>query len=193
MSFHSFKETLRSCSTSASASSSLSRFQPPSPLRKPPKSSIAHQLLRLDPTPSLSPRKEPTPDEVAREVPLEPPVHSHFSPRKPPKSSLYQQLQRLNLPDFTPSLSVPKRNLHESGGGSKVDEDEVGGEEVVDLSVNWRPSIAHSTIESRGPYEPLVLSAPGEGPLLQVMVLYQHITVLVGLVHCPSFMSVIKF
>lgn len=180
MSFHSLKETLlRPCSTSTSTStstsSSLSESQPPSPPRRPPKTSLAHQLLRLDPIPSLLLRKEPTLDESARDSPLEPPVPSQFPPRKPPKSSLSQQLQRLDLPDFSPSLPIPKRNTDKAGEDGKDGEEEEDSEEereeVADVRVNWRLPVAHSGIETRGPYEPLVLSAPGEGPLVQVMVL----------------------
>ncbi|KAF3332904.1 Switch 2 [Carex littledalei] len=169
MSFHSLKETLlRPCSGSTtSTSSTLSDSQPSFPLRKPPKSSLAHQLLRLDSIPSLLLRKEPTPDDGVRDSPLEPPVPSQFLPRKPPKSSLSQQLQRLDLPDFAPSLSIPKRNTDKAGEEEEEDGEEER-EEVADVKVNWRRPVAHSGIETRGPYEPLVLSAPGEGPLVQV-------------------------
>lgn len=174
MSFHSLKETLlRPCSastsTSTSTSSSLSHSQPSFPLRKPPKSSLAHQLLRLDPIPSLLLRNEPTPtaDYGVRDSPLEPPVPSQFLPRKPPKSSLSQQLQRLDLPEFSPPLLIPKRNTDKAGEEEEDGEEE--REEVADVRVNWKLPVAHSGIETRGPYEPLVLSAPGEGPLVQVV------------------------
>lgn len=49
------------------------------------------------------------------------------------------------------------------------------------MRINWRRPIPHSGIETQGPYEPLVLSAPGECPLVQVMVLYRDMVILVEL------------
>lgn len=48
------------------------------------------------------------------------------------------------------------------------------------MRVNWRRPVPHSGIEARGPYEPLVLSAPGDYPLVQVIVFYQDMAVPVG-------------
>ncbi|KAJ4782677.1 DNA repair/recombination protein [Rhynchospora pubera] len=172
MSFHCLKETLlRPCSTSTT-STSTSSSQPTSPLRKPPKSSLSRQLLRLDPTQLLLPRDKhkPTSDAAAaREPPFEPPVPSQFPSRKPPKSCLSQQLQRLQLPDFSPSLSIPNRNgdkFEREGKDDEGEEEEEGCEE--DVRVNWRRPVKNSGIPAPGPYEPLVLSEPGEVPVVQV-------------------------
>ncbi|KAH7661986.1 DNA helicase protein [Dioscorea alata] len=99
-----FKETLRPCSSSAIS-------DPNPPLRKPPKSSISQQLLRLDP-----------PD------------------------SLYQ---------------LPRQPIRESPAEDKH------GEPTFAPLRPQRESRSFS-LDPRGPYEPLVVSSPGEFPLVQV-------------------------
>ncbi|KAL5730413.1 Swi5 complex subunit Swi2 [Ranunculus cassubicifolius] len=75
-------------------------------------------------------------------------------PRKPPKSSLSQQLLRLQDPLFEPPL---KPVIQEHKLDEEFEEEEVKREPV---SNNFQ-------FDPTGPYEPLILSSPGEYPVVQ--------------------------
>ncbi|XP_059663176.1 switch 2 [Cornus florida] len=128
MSLNSFKETLKSCtnlSSSSSSSTPISSYSQPS---------ISHQF------------------DLAT------------IPRKPPKSSLSQQLLRLQDPLSLPqpqSQSQPKQTQFDDEGD---DEDEEDGKH----SGFGRPKLDSFQFEHTGPFEPLVLSLPGEMPVVQV-------------------------
>ncbi|XP_052207251.1 switch 2 [Diospyros lotus] len=124
MSLHSFKETLRPCPNLSSADvlSSSSSSQP----------SISHQF----------------------DLPT--------NPRKPPKSSLSQQLLRLQDPVFVPQLESQSQRNHTQ----VEDEDEDGVDERKEGF--GRPKLDSFQFDHTGPFEPLVLSAPGEAPVVQV-------------------------
>ncbi|KAG8097440.1 hypothetical protein GUJ93_ZPchr0013g37134, partial [Zizania palustris] len=129
MSLHSLKETLLPCSGSGSGSGSQPqpqpqphpRSSPPLPTRRPPKTSLSQQLLRLEASSSFS-------------VPLP-------SPSSKPAEYGGEQPQR------SPPLSEEEEGPH------------------LPRRAPLPPAAA---LESRGPYEPLVLSPPAERPIVQV-------------------------
>ncbi|KAJ9170938.1 hypothetical protein P3X46_018998 [Hevea brasiliensis] len=139
--FKAFKETLRSCKnlSSSSSSSSSSLFA------------------------------EPFSQESETEIVI---------PRKPPKSSLSKQIQRLG--DCFPSLQQSQSQhfdtqqsvkLPSLGNQSQVEknEDELEEEEEEREFENFgRPELDQFQFDHTGPFEPLVLSLPGEVPIVQV-------------------------
>ncbi|CAN6292907.1 unnamed protein product [Urochloa humidicola] len=100
-------------------------------------------------------------------------------PRRPPKTSLSQQLLRLEataassssfssriaqLPPL-PKPPIQKPREDDDPASSSSDEDE----RCTRLICRPRPPPPPAAaLESRGPYEPLVLSPPGESPVVQV-------------------------
>lgn len=135
MSLNSFKETLKPCSYNRSSSSSYSQQQ----------SSITTQI---DPT---------------------------INPRKPPKSSLSQQLLRLEDPLYLPLTESqnqpPKIQTQFHLKVEDVDDDEPESEHEHEEKTDGlrRPKLDLSKLDhTTGPYEPLLLSALDEIPLVQV-------------------------
>ncbi|XP_026660481.2 switch 2 isoform X2 [Phoenix dactylifera] len=94
--------------------------------------------------------------------------------RKPPKSSLSQQLQRLEFPSAERPLSrevVKEKEARKGGGGGEKEEEDDGDGERCSLPARFNRETflpQPFTSEVRGPYEPLVLSSPGETPVIQV-------------------------
>uniref|UniRef100_A0A1D1YFI4 Putative DNA repair and recombination protein RAD26-like n=1 Tax=Anthurium amnicola TaxID=1678845 RepID=A0A1D1YFI4_9ARAE len=113
--------------------------------------------------------------------------------RRPPKSSLSQQLQRCSSLDlsFSPippathritddgpgagqGKKIPTRPGQEHpcgllGGRGEEDDDGRGQHGGRGLSPLFQPSSSHPFSSAvRGPFEPLILSSPGEFPLVQV-------------------------
>ncbi|KAK3149815.1 hypothetical protein QOZ80_3AG0223310 [Eleusine coracana subsp. coracana] len=125
MSLHRLKESLHDCCSSQPQSQP--RSPPPAPLlpRRPPKSSLSQQLLRLEA------------------------VSSDFSSLAAPPP-----------PAPKPPAQKPREDAARESPSDEEDED-------ARPLCRRRPAPAPA-IESRGPYEPLVLSPPGERPLVQV-------------------------
>ncbi|XP_074560685.1 LOW QUALITY PROTEIN: switch 2-like, partial [Curcuma longa] len=90
-------------------------------------------------------------------------------PRKPPKSSLSQQLQRLDAQSLSEGLQFrpPKPPFEEEKPASE-DEEESGGVPVTARLPRDALLPQSASFEARGPYEPLVLSSPGETHVVQV-------------------------
>ncbi|RZC65349.1 hypothetical protein C5167_009043 [Papaver somniferum] len=88
-------------------------------------------------------------------------------PRKPPKSSLSQQLQRLQDPL---SLPPPKQNQEQpvKENAQEVDDDDDGDAEESGIGISREPVSTHFQFDPTGPFEPMVLSSPGESPVVQV-------------------------
>ncbi|KAJ8643936.1 hypothetical protein MRB53_005684 [Persea americana] len=100
--------------------------------------------------------------------------------RKPPKSSLSQQLQRLqedpppHLHTLLPNNQGPKEKDHQiehgddGDGDGDGDGDDDDGDPIVPINSEraFAPSGFHT--DPSGPYEPLILSADGETPVIQV-------------------------
>lgn len=93
--------------------------------------------------------------------------------RKPPKSSLSQQLQRLEFPSAERPLlrDVGKEKEPRRGGGGGEKEDGGDGERSPPPARFNRETLLPQPFTSgvRGPYEPLVLSSPGETPVIKVI------------------------
>lgn len=126
MSFSAFKEALKPCKTNLSSSQSSSseisqRFDSSILSRKPPKSSLSRQLLRLE-------------------------EDTDFCPQN--------QLKSL----------IGEANL---SSGSENDKEEEEKEKEIGLKDFKLESFRH--FDHTGPYEPLVLSLPGEIPVVQVI------------------------
>ncbi|PKU70093.1 switch 2 [Dendrobium catenatum] len=154
MSMNRLKDTLRSCSHSTSTSTSTSTFG---------------DFITGD-------------SEIATTSGLLPAISlfsstDNLTLRKPPKSSLSQQLQRLDFaffpPEENPSFKPPRRKFEggvrrgDRGGGGEEEVEERDGEETViigrDAAVSKRLDLG-----DKGPFEPLILSSPGESPVVQV-------------------------
>ncbi|CAL9194332.1 unnamed protein product [Musa hybrid cultivar] len=92
--------------------------------------------------------------------------------RKPPKSSLSQQLQRLDPQSLSDGLLFREPDLariRRVEADKDVDEEEEGGGVAATARFNSDAFLPQSVaFEARGPYEPLVLSSPGETPVVQV-------------------------
>ncbi|KAM3365195.1 hypothetical protein ACQJBY_015133 [Aegilops geniculata] len=91
-------------------------------------------------------------------------------PRRPPKTSLSQQLLRLeasySLPAAPPS---PPKPLSQKTAEDAAEQPTSSSEEDVAPRLRRRPAPPPAaSFEPRGPYEPLVLSPPGEHPVVQV-------------------------
>ncbi|VAH28421.1 unnamed protein product [Triticum turgidum subsp. durum] len=91
-------------------------------------------------------------------------------PRRPPKTSLSQQLLRLeasySLPAPPPS---PPKPLSQKAAEDAAEQPTSSSEEDVAPRLRRRPAPPPAaSFEPRGPYEPLVLSPPGEHPVVQV-------------------------
>lgn len=94
---------------------------------------------------------------------------SAANPRKPPKSSVSRQLLLLEDP-FTSSSQIPQKQTH-SSIGVKDEKEEKEDEEAVEEErpiVFGRSKLESFLLDHTGPYEPLVLSPPGETPVVQV-------------------------
>ncbi|CAL9772217.1 unnamed protein product [Musa acuminata subsp. burmannicoides] len=95
--------------------------------------------------------------------------------RKPPKSSLSQQLQRLDPQSLSDGLLfrapdlARTRRVEEDKDVDEEEEEEEGGGVAATARFNSDAFLPQSVaFEARGPYEPLVLSSPGETPVVQV-------------------------
>ncbi|CAD5187037.1 unnamed protein product [Musa acuminata subsp. malaccensis] len=94
--------------------------------------------------------------------------------RKPPKSSLSQQLQRLDPQSLSDGLLFRAPDLArirrvEEDKDVDEEEEEEGGGVAATARFNSDAFLPQSVaFEARGPYEPLVLSSPGETPVVQV-------------------------
>lgn len=92
------------------------------------------------------------------------------NPRKPPKSSLTQQLLRLE--DHSTLLQTqpqtPKKQNH-FDTKRKYEKSEEEEEEEEEKRIRFgRPKLDSLLLDQAGPYEPLVLSSPGEKTVVQV-------------------------
>lgn len=125
MSLHTFKQTLKPCTTHSSSYSSLSQLDSTTIInhRKPPKSSLSRQLLRLQ----------------------DPAFLPHIQTQTPPEQTQTQTQAQTQLVDVKDEHQEIK--VDGSFGRSKLD----------------LPQFDHT-----GPYEPLLLSSPGETPVVQV-------------------------
>ncbi|KAF6166842.1 hypothetical protein GIB67_026621 [Kingdonia uniflora] len=85
-------------------------------------------------------------------------------PRKPPKSSLSQQLKRLQDPLLCPPIQQQRQDEEIP----KEKEEEGHGRLPVNRHRNQEPVSTHFQFDPTGPYEPMVLSSPGEVPIVQV-------------------------
>lgn len=188
MSLKAFKEALKPCnstqSSSQSSSSSLSSlgFDPSIQSRKPPKSSLSRQLLRLHEDADFfqsnrlrNSKPEPNLNARGRDDKSQEEKEADIQPRKPPKSSLSRQLLRLgedadfflsNQPKISKPESKPEQepNLNSRSRDDKCEEEKEAGIRPRDFKVESLRSFDHI-----GPYEPLVLSLPGVIPVLQVI------------------------
>nr|XP_027061530.1 switch 2-like isoform X1 [Coffea arabica] len=132
MSLSTFKETLKPCKNNPSASSSSSSSF----------SSISHNF------------------------------DSSINPRKPPKSSLSQQLLRLQHQEST--FYLPRTQLKSPktetllGPEAEDNDDEEEAEEEKKQDRIFRPKMESFQFDHTGPFEPLVLSLPGEISVVQV-------------------------
>lgn len=92
--------------------------------------------------------------------------------RRPPKTSLSQQLLRLDASSSSSSFSVsPPPPPRTSPTSDAAADDAPPLPEVEDEVPCIRPRASlppAAALDSRGPYEPLVLSPPGERPVVQV-------------------------
>ncbi|KNA16495.1 hypothetical protein SOVF_088640 isoform A [Spinacia oleracea] len=151
MSLNTFKETLKRCSNVSSIpnpssttepSISKSNVNPSQPRRIPPKTSIAQQLLRLGQpfSPPLKLRTNP------------PQQQPQPSPPPPTQPQIVDQ-KELNIQP----LKEEKRSSEDSGNVEEIDQRGFG-----------RPRLDVLQLGEIGPYEPLVLSSPGEIPVIQV-------------------------
>ncbi|GFP78776.1 switch 2 [Phtheirospermum japonicum] len=86
---------------------------------------------------------------------------SSITTRKPPKSSLSRQLLSLQDDIDIPLLSINR-------GGNLNSGSEKDGEEEKEEKENAVKDIKLESFNHTGPYEPLVLSLPGEIPVVQV-------------------------
>nr|GMC72791.1 switch 2 [Ipomoea batatas] len=95
---------------------------------------------------------------------------STVNPRKPPKSSLSRQLLLLE-DSFTSSSWTqsqrPQKQTNSSIGVKDEKEEEEAVEEEKPLTFG-RSKLESFVLDHTGPYEPLVLSPPGETPVVQV-------------------------
>ncbi|XP_047334780.1 switch 2 [Impatiens glandulifera] len=136
MSLQTFKETLKPCNNASSSSSSsfLSQsslsFQTDLPAipRKPPKSSLSQQLLRLQQDPTSSLPQKLTDSE---------------------KKVITKRIKNVGLVDT-------------------VEDEEGEDEEKRDGCGFGRPKLESFQFDYTGPFEPLILSTPGENPADQV-------------------------
>ncbi|KAG6478872.1 switch 2-like isoform X1 [Zingiber officinale] len=89
--------------------------------------------------------------------------------RKPPKSSLSQQLQRLDAQSLSEGFQFrPPKPPFEEEKPAAEDEEESGGVPVTVRLPRDALLSQSASFEARGPYEPLVLSSPGETHVVQV-------------------------
>ncbi|KAG0481847.1 hypothetical protein HPP92_009931 [Vanilla planifolia] len=99
--------------------------------------------------------------------------------RKPPKTSLSQQLQRLDYPPFQSTVN-PSIAGEDADGGRLGQQgrgrSEKGGDEEIegeDYEFAARHTCEREILQpfnsgAKGPFEPLLLSSPGESPVFQV-------------------------
>lgn len=96
--------------------------------------------------------------------------------RRPPKSSLSQQLKRLDLPFFDEIRSqIPSKTLPVVKDDEQIaeegedDDDKTEGYSIVSEFNGEAVSTQPFSLGANGPFEPLVLSSPGESPIVQVL------------------------
>ncbi|KAL2937806.1 Switch 2 [Bienertia sinuspersici] len=154
MSFNTLKQTLKHCSnvqippsssTQTQSSTSISDFNSNSsqPGRKPPKISISQQVLRL-------------------QQPFSPPLklRSNLPPHKKLQNeAVINELNKQSLEELNPNI---KDN---EGGDDDVEEEE---EEKIRQLGFGKPKLDVFNFGDTGPFEPLILSSPGEIPVIQV-------------------------
>ncbi|KAL2937789.1 Switch 2 [Bienertia sinuspersici] len=154
MSFNTLKQTLKHCSnvqippsssTQTQSSTSISDFNSNSsqPGRKPPKISISQQVLRL-------------------QQPFSPPLklRSNLPPHKKLQNeAVINELNKQSLEELNPDI---KDN---EGGDDDVEEEE---EEKIRQLGFGKPKLDVFNFGDTGPFEPLILSSPGEIPVIQV-------------------------
>ncbi|KZV14936.1 switch 2 [Dorcoceras hygrometricum] len=125
MSFNAFKEALKPCTANSTSSASSSQ--------------ISQQL------------------------------DSTISSRKPPKSSLSRQLLRLRDDDDFFPQTQPKSVKKEVDSTPRSEDDDADGGKDNEFTVRRDPKLeSFHQFDTDGPYEPLVLSPPGEIPVVQV-------------------------
>ncbi|ONK74906.1 uncharacterized protein A4U43_C03F11330 [Asparagus officinalis] len=94
--------------------------------------------------------------------------------RKPPKSSLSQQLKRLDFPSFdeirsqNPNKTLPIVTEEEEKEEGKDGDEKSNGFSIVSEFSREKLSTQSFDLGTKGPFEPLVLSSPGESPTVQV-------------------------
>ncbi|CAI9089376.1 OLC1v1023941C1 [Oldenlandia corymbosa var. corymbosa] len=93
---------------------------------------------------------------------------SSVNPRKPPKSSLSQQLLRLQDHHVSLTQTQPKSTKRETLLGSEGNYGDDGEEDEAKKDTIFRPKSESLQLDHTGPYEPLLLSLPGEVPAVQV-------------------------
>ncbi|KAI4333950.1 hypothetical protein L6164_018698 [Bauhinia variegata] len=95
-------------------------------------------------------------------------------PRKPPKSSVIQQLRRLQDPLSAPPIQPHGSQKRErerdqkSGGREDEEEDEEKEEPELKRARSGGVKLSHFQFDHTGPFEPLLLSSPGEVPVIQI-------------------------
>ncbi|KAJ7981486.1 Switch 2 [Quillaja saponaria] len=93
-------------------------------------------------------------------------------PRIPPKSSLSQQLLRLQDPLPAPPIQTQNLSLgersHKGNEGGDGEEKEEEEDPEPEVEVFGRAKVSQFQFDHTGPFEPLVLSAEGELPVIQV-------------------------
>ncbi|XP_073151388.1 switch 2 [Henckelia pumila] len=94
---------------------------------------------------------------------------STISSRKPPKSSLSRQLLRLRDDAAFFPQTQQKSLKKEVNSSPRSENDDGDGEKHEGYTLRRNPKLESShQFDTTGPYEPLVLSAPGEIPVVQV-------------------------
>lgn len=95
--------------------------------------------------------------------------------RKPPKSSLSQQLKRLDFPSFdeirsqNPNKTLPVVTEEEEKEEGEDGDEKSNGFSIVSEFSREKLSTQSFDLGTKGPFEPLVLSSPGESPIVQVI------------------------
>ncbi|XP_073299130.1 switch 2 [Primulina huaijiensis] len=96
-------------------------------------------------------------------------IGSTVSSRKPPKSSLSRQLLRLRDDDALFPQTQPKSLKKEVNSSPRGENNGGDGQKHEEFTLRRNPELESSRqFDTTGPYEPLVLSAPGEIQAVQV-------------------------
>ncbi|XP_065876796.1 switch 2 [Euphorbia lathyris] len=120
----------------------------------------------LKPCNNLSSSSSSPSPSISTEKLSQEPEPTILTPRKPPKSSLLKQLQRLG--DYCPLPQQSQLPFCETQKTQSLKQEarvEENGEEGEDLG---KPKLGNIQFDHTGPFEPLVLSLPGESPVIQV-------------------------